>query len=411
MNALLAKDPRTAWAWSEYLCTMDPLEVSDEEAHQILAAIPTGDHVEVFADGGLGTNWSPAATKAVERQSRRLIARTLRCWIGVRAERSTAKVLTGPGEGGYSSRTNDPRTTRTAWETAFSAGWVKIFLDDISSEVFHRIKRGAGEAILRLPEYGDVLTPPVIDGNGGFETAQNLVGTEARSLVTDWREAEHSALEHMKALGFTVARLTGGSRDKGIDISHPDAVAQVKMQGVAVNAPQIQQLRGTRPEVANHVFYSTSGYTSAAKVEAERTGVALFLMDSLGRVVPVGSQAGNLLSEESDRTEGPEAVVAGYIQGVDIRVRQAFRNYTYKGWAKWAVANEPLPGVALRAMHYFIEAAERINRAPDLGDDSLRSVLNYYRHTELLAAVYCRELNLDYPGDGYRGPKTLNDFY
>lgn len=367
--------------------------------------------MEVFADGGLGTDWSPSITRGVKRHSRRLIARTLRRWIGSRADRSTPDIVDGPGEGGFSTWTNNPGTTKTAWETAFDAGWVKLFLDDIDSDVLRRIKRGAGTEILRLPEYGDLPSPPVIDGSGDSVKAQESSRTETRSLVTDWRAAEHAALEHMKAIGFTVARLTGGSRDKGIDITHPDAVAQVKMQGVSVTAPLIQQLRGTRPEVANHIFYSTSGYTSAAKAEAEHSGVALFIMDSIGRIVPMGSQARRLLSERSDSNERPEAVVAGYIQEVEERVRQAFRNYTYKGWAKWAVANEPRPGVARRAIYYLIEAGEKINAAPELGDDSLKFILNYYRHAELLAAVYCRELNLDYPGDRYRGPKTLNDFY
>lgn len=411
MSATLATDPRTAWAWSEYLGTFDPLEVTEQEAQQILSAIPTGDHVEVFADGGIGTDKRLSITKDVKRHSRRLIARTLRRWIGVRADCSTPDILDGPGEGGFCTWTNTPGTARTDWETAFDGGWAKVFLDNIDSEILKRIKHGAGTEILRLPEYGDVPTPPIIYGNGNSVTALESPATEPRPFVTDWKAAEHYALEHMKAIGFTVARLTGGSRDKGIDITHPDAVAQVKMQGVSVSAPLIQQLRGTRPDVENHIFYSTSGYTAAAKTEAEYSGVVLFLMDSRGRVVPTGSHARELLTERGDRTESPEAVAAGYIQEVENRVGQAFRNYTYKGWVKWAVANEPRPGVARRAIYYLIEAADKINSAPRLGDDSLKFILNYYRHTELLAAVYCRELNLDYPGEGYRGPKTLNDFY
>lgn len=411
MCEALATDPRTTWAWSEYLNTFDPLQVTEQEAQQILSAIPTGDHVEVFADGGLGTVWSPSVTEGVKRRSRRLLARTLRCWIGARPDRPEADVLEGPGEGGFSTWTNRPGTRRTAWETSFSSGWVKVFLDDIDSEVRQRIKCGAGTEILRLPEYGDVPAPPVIDGGGYSVAAPESISMGERSFVTDWRAAEHVALEHMKAIGFTVARLTGGSRDNGIDIIHPDAVAQVKMQGVSVSAPLIQQLRGTRAEVANHIFYSTSGYTAAAKVEAEQSGVALFLMDSGGGILPTGSHARNLLSEFTGIKEGPKAMVAGYVQEVEERVRQAFRNYTYKGWAKWAVANEPRPGVARRAIYYLIEAGDKINAAPELGDTSLRNILNYYRHTDLLAAVYCRELNLDYPGDGYRGPKTIHDFY
>lgn len=408
VSELLAKDPRTAWAWSEYLETRKPRRVKKEAAQQLLAAIPQGDHVEVFAEGAIFSRDEYNLADEMKRRSGRLAARTLRRWIVVREDAATADVLDGPGQGGI-YREMPVSSHDISWWTKLDKGQVNVFVDD--KAMVERIRRGAGFDIMRLPAWGDTPEPPLITESRGSVAVDS--GTEASSLVTDWGAAERFALVHMKGMGFVGARLTGGVRDKGIDVAHPEAVAQVKMQGVPVGAPQIQQLRGARPGVANHLFYSTSGYTSAARSEAEESGVALFMIDAVGNVTAKGDLARQLVLDSRERQGGPESTVVGYVEGVEQRVRLALTNYGSKESAKYALKAAKEKEVVYRALGYLWTASDKLESAPEIGDVPLQSVVNYYRHTELLAAVYCRELGHDYPGIAILGKKTrsLDDFY
>lgn len=408
MSDLLANDPRTAWAWSEYLETKRPRKVTKNGAKQLLAAIPHGDHVEVFAEGAIfPRNQDEQATK-MKRRSGRLTARTLRRWIVVSEGEDAADVLDGPAEG-IVYREMPISSQEISWYTGLDKGYVNVFVDD--SAIVERIRNGAGFDILRLPTWGDTPEAPVI----GSPPPSVREDPEAADplLVTDWAAAERVALVHVKGLGFAGARLTVGGRDKGVDVTHTEAVAQVKMQGVPVSAPQVQQLRGARPGIKNHLFYSTSGYTAAAEAEAAESGVALFVIDAVGRVSPKGTLARKLTQESGDRQFGPEAAVAEYMDDVKERVLRALANYGTKASAKYALKVAGDTKKVYRALGYLWTAQDKLRIAPEIGDRPLQSIVNYFRHVELLAAVYCRELGYEYPGQAVLGKKakSLDDFY
>jgi hypothetical protein len=112
--------------------------------------------------------------------------------------------------------------------------------------------------------------------------------------------------------------------------------------------------------------------------------------------------------------EGQESEVADYISQVGQRVQMAFDNYGSKAAIKRiAQEDDARKDVARRALGYLLNAEHKLKRAPQIGDASLRSVLNYYRHMELLAAVCCREMGYPYPGNSPLGQKvmSLDDFY
>lgn len=412
MSEILANDARTAWAWHEYKQSRNAREISDGLALKILDAVPAGDHVEVLADGDIWVeaNVLRAKDRKLSRAASNFLARTMRRWIMVTEQLGPAFTIDGPAAGGMSigSAQIDPEPS---WTTSLGDLVVKVFLDDRDSPTLELIQKGAGFDILRLPSVDDVPEAPdlsqVTAETAGSATREDFV------LMTDWRAAESFALEHMKHLGFPGSHLTGGSSDKGVDIAHSHAVAQVKVQGVPVGAPMIQQLRGASPELQHHLFYSTSGYTTAAIHEAESSGVALFLMDQWGRATPVEDYARKLEIDSSARSNGPEAVVADYMSQVAQRVQLAVSNYGSDEAIKWIGKEETRKGVALRALGYLMNAKHKLGRAPQIGDASLKSVLNYYRHMELLAAVSCRELGYTYPGSAPVGKKamSLDDFY
>lgn len=391
MSKTLAKDPRTAWAWSEFADSPRPLRVSEGMAKNLLDAIPDGDHVEVFARGAILRGKQAGLLDGLPRSSGGLLARTMRRWIVSHAGQEKADVLDGPAKGSMSENSSLGEKD-ISWATFIGRSKVKVFLDRRNSEVQKRIVDGAGTDILRLPSVGDVPTPPDVREASGVPLG-TLCASPAE-LVTDWRRAEQLALNHMTNIGFTGSRLTGGPRDKGVDIVHPNAVAQVKMQGVPVNAPVIQQLRGARPHVEHHIFYSTSGFTAAAAAEAADSSVALFKMSALGDIQPIGHLAQRVVAEASQRSGGPEARIYRYVEEVRQRVLAAFRNYGSSDAIDHLLRKERREGAALRALPYLIEAVDRLRSAPEIGDASLQSVVNYYCHVELLAAVCCRELRL-----------------
>jgi hypothetical protein len=412
MSETLAKDARTAWAWHEYKQSRNARGISSELAQKILDAIPHGDHVEVMVDGDIWAESSVlrAKDRILNRAESNFLARTMRRWIMVTDQLDHAVTLDGPASGGMSvgSAQIDPEPS---WITSFDDMAIKVFVDERDSPTLERVQKGAGFEILRLPTQDDVPEAPDLS-TVTAETSTSVVRQEF-VLMTDWRAAESFALEHMQQLGFHGSHLTGGSSDKGIDIAHPRAVAQVKMQGVPVGAPTVQQLRGASPDLQHHLFYSTSGYTTAAIHEAASSGVALFLMDQWGRATPVEDYARQLEIESSARTNGPEAVIANYMSQVAHRVQLAVNNYGSDEAIKWIAKEETRKGVALRALGYLMNAKHKLERAPQIGDASLNSVLNYYRHMELLAAVCCREMGYAYPGSSPIGKKlmSLDDFY
>jgi hypothetical protein len=101
------------------------------------------------------------------------------------------------------------------------------------------------------------------------------------------------------------------------------------------------------------------------------------------------------------------------MEQVRDRVGLALKNYGSDASARHAVKKEKRESVAIRGLGYLYSARIRLEAGPELGDAPLQSIVNHYRHTELLAAVFCRELGFDYPGRAVLGKKTKSpdDFY
>ncbi len=96
----------------------------------------------------------------------------------------------------------------------------------------------------------------------------------------------------LKAMGFRATSSPPG-RDRGIDIiAHPDALGfgkprikvQVKHRTSAASGPDIRNFLATLANDENGLFVSTGGYTSDAKIEAERARVTVTLLDRDGFV-------------------------------------------------------------------------------------------------------------------------------
>ncbi|WP_433205523.1 restriction endonuclease [Dactylosporangium sp. CS-047395] len=241
--------------------------------------------------------------------------------------------------------------------------------------------------------------PSLPDLDAAAATAPAVVGQ--RFVPADWRTSEEIAAAHMRALGFADAELTGGGRDRGLDVVAGSGVAQVKMQAQPVGAPAVQQLRGTRPQAAHHLFYSTSGYTPAALEAAAQIGVSLCTIGRDGTTAPVGDAAEQLADSGVDdpaavRSVTVRRLLTDYSQGVADRVMAAVQASDITApdrEGRYAGHHE-------RALRYLREALNNLaNRPAEF--DSPRSGAVYFHHTELLAHVWFRELGLPYP-DGER---------
>ena len=116
-----------------------------------------------------------------------------------------------------------------------------------------------------------------------------------RGVTITWREAEVLAAAHMRELGFTDARPTGPGVDAGIDVIATGAVAQVKHLTAPVGAPDVQRFRGAAFSVRRALFYSSSGYTTAALAAAERTDIALFTIRPDLTIAPINAHAHGVL--------------------------------------------------------------------------------------------------------------------
>lgn len=405
----LEQDPRSVWAYRRFIGGRDPRPITPAVAEAVLAALEPGDHIELIADAAVwkASTVEVALPKPRPRGNSGAVAvRTLRAWI--LADRSTAKITRIEGPVVQKKAAGTPR--EVAWP---AIGWaaelvvkywpitVKIFLDRLDSVEYRILEDGAGAYIRRLPEAPEV--PPAPDPD-----SLTVAGPAVHvGLPTDWRSAEQIACAHMRAMGFTDARLTGGSRDGGVDVVSSAGVAQVKMMALPVGAPPVQQLRGSRPDVAAHLFYSTSGYTEPAKVAADQSGVLLFLIDGTGQVTAVNRAARMLLSSRAGSVEPDDRPdVHEYVDGVRKRIMDA-SEATDKHRAH---EREKYRGQWARVAGYLMQAMKNISE--DQTFDSVRSAVIHYHHAELLAAVYFRELGIPYPGGaGDRIPDSLDEFY
>ncbi|MEU4562431.1 restriction endonuclease [Actinoplanes sp. NPDC023936] len=407
----MAEDPRSAWAYRRFLGGLDPHPLDRALAAAILDTLEPGDHIELIADAETWMNprLDEVLPKPRPRKPDTIAVRTLRGWILVNRAKGKITAIPGRAAPGKAARTpDDLEWPKSGWAVELTprGGWprtVKLFLDRHDKVSFEIIETGAGPHIRRLPENPDV--PPAPDPG----TLSLHVRAVPSGLPADWKAAEEIARAHMRDIGFPDARLTGGGRDGGVDVASASAVAQVKMLALPVGAPPVQQLRGTRPELAHHLFYSTSGYTSAAQAAAAESGVSLFTIDASGAVEAVNDGARRLLRTGAGggeaSFEGPD--VHEYARGVCDRVLAANaatdRNRAHH--------NEKYPGQWKHVAGYLIQALKNIDERPTTFE-SVQSGVIYYHHTELLAAVYYRELGIPYPGGaGDRVPDSLDDFY
>jgi hypothetical protein len=121
--------------------------------------------------------------------------------------------------------------------------------------------------------------------------------------IFTWQMAEELAQGHMQELGFGDSRRTPVGADDGMDVVSGQAIAQVKHQSQPVGSPEIQRLRGAAFHVDHALFYSSSGYTEAAKSFADSRDVSLFAFDAGGDVEPANSAAALLVESRRSRLE------------------------------------------------------------------------------------------------------------
>ena len=119
--------------------------------------------------------------------------------------------------------------------------------------------------------------------------------------VEHWMDAERLAETWMRSSGFPSARMTGGSADAGIDVRAADAIAQVKMETRPVGRPSLQRLVGARGTSTSLrlLFFSSSGYSSAAQDYARSLDIALLTYTAEGVVSPANSHARTIRSARS----------------------------------------------------------------------------------------------------------------
>jgi hypothetical protein len=414
MTEVLRKDARTAWAYRRYMEQRTPWGISEDTGRWILSVLEPGDHVELFADAVIPEKQGWIAAMKLARTDRfpALAARTLRCWILVNLETGQLSVIpcavddgpgfyTGPGTKWPDIGWGTTVPTTGGGEISFM-----VFLDAPECVERDVIDKGAGRHIMRLPESPDVPPMPDLESLPSKSPAPTPA-----FLPTDWRTTEELACAHLRSLGFADARLTAGGRDGGVDAVAQDAVAQVKMQALPVGAPQVQQLRGTRPHLRHHIFYSSSGYTPAALTAATETGVHLFKIEPNGSVHPVNAPAVALtragVHTDQPRTASVEQVVEEYVSGARERLTQAFRVADVAG----AISREKYSGQYIRMFGYLLKAMA--NDATGKSSASAREAAVFYHHTELLAHVWFQEFGVPYPaGEGEITPaETLDDYY
>ncbi|GAB3849122.1 restriction endonuclease [Dactylosporangium cerinum] len=423
ITGILHGDARTAWAYRQYIAQREPGVIGHDLGRKILAAVEPGDHVELFADAAVSKHDNlhhhhHAIQLTRTGTSEFIVVRTMRSLMLCDRKLGSVEVLTDCTVGGASAFTS----RATAWPNVGWATYVetsdgrtiafKIFLDKARGIEHEAIDKGVGRRIMRLPETPDV--PPIPDLDSLPEATP---ADRTAFLPTDWRSTEDITRAHMRSLGFVDAELTGGSRDGGIDVVAQDGVAQVKMQALPIGAPPVQQLRGTRPHIRYHLFYSTSGYTAAALRAANEIGVILFKIERDGDVSAANNQAAALArdgvpageaQEAAMRTSSALQVVEEYAGGVRQRILDAVAATDLEKAGK----RERYKGHHRRALRYLDQALTNLDS--DQSFNSARSAAVFYRHTELLAHVWFQEMGVPYPGgakDAAAATESLDSCY
>ncbi|MGQ4330690.1 restriction endonuclease [Streptomyces hayashii] len=136
----------------------------------------------------------------------------------------------------------------------------------------------------------------------------------ARTIRT-WQDAELAAVDHMRSLGFTDARVTGAGADGGIDVIARDAIAQVKHYSQPIGVGFVRELRGVADSHQHLLFYASGGYTKSAQQFADERRVALFSILELGHITPLNTAAAHLSSRR--------APIAGWSRTISSRNQAA----------------------------------------------------------------------------------------
>lgn len=179
---LLASDPRTMWAWADCLEGRLALPVSHEDARQVLAAIPPGDHVEIFGAVAIGAGllWD----KDMLPDEARFAARTFDRWILPNPGR-LAEIIPASSTRHYATvRPVDVARWMAQSSFALSDGRrLRACSDRIRVD---RFDEGAGLSILRLPDNPNAPVPPGL-GTGGEDA---LVADYIESVTHRVRKAQ-----------------------------------------------------------------------------------------------------------------------------------------------------------------------------------------------------------------------------
>jgi hypothetical protein len=170
-DGLLADDPRTMWAWADYLEGRLSLPVNDEAARQVLAAIPPGDHVEIFGAVAFGARL--LGSKDTLPPEARFAARTFDRWILPYSGRP-AEII--------------PASSTRHWGTCkpvYVARWMAQSNFTLAngrrlgaySDRIHvdRFDEGAGLSILRLPDSPLAPAPPGLGTGGEHALVANYI--------------------------------------------------------------------------------------------------------------------------------------------------------------------------------------------------------------------------------------------
>lgn len=113
-------------------------------------------------------------------------------------------------------------------------------------------------------------------------------------------EYEEFCAKHLRAVGYSTARITRGSKDGGIDIESTELVVQCKHYGSSsVGVTYIREIFGVASHRGKVAVLMTSGkITDEARREANRFGVALISLSESSSVMLPLNKAG---SEVVDR--------------------------------------------------------------------------------------------------------------
>lgn len=123
--------------------------------------------------------------------------------------------------------------------------------------------------------------------------------------VSSFEAAENSAAQHMRALGYSDAKVTPRGTDGGIDGVSSKAIAQVKWHIAPTGRPDVQKLYGARGRRHDleMLFFSASGYTAQAVVCANELEVALFTIDQNNGLTPRNKPAQAIVARMRARKE------------------------------------------------------------------------------------------------------------